>query len=141
MRSKSQKLEALKRVPLFEGLSGAELKYILGETQEVMYSPGQTIVAEGQPGGRFYLIAEGQAKVTVGGRKRRNLGPGDYFGEMSLLAGGARTATVTAESHVKALAIASWNFLALMEEHFSMTRKIMGHLCRRISTLERATTG
>jgi CRP-like cAMP-binding protein len=128
--------DVLKSVPLFEGLSKSELKHIAGETREELYSPGQEIVSEGQSGGPFYVITEGQATASVDGKKTGDLGPGGYFGEMALFDGSPRSATITADTHVKALAVTSFNFLAILQDNWDITRKIMAQLSSRIRKLE-----
>lgn len=137
---KTSDLDVLRRVPLFEGLSKPQLRYVLRETKEEPFSPGQTIVREGTSGGRFYLILEGRAKVIINNRSRRTLGPGDFFGELSLIDREPRSATVQAETHIRALSIASWNFLALLQEHWSMGHKVMVELSKRIRALDRSLT-
>jgi CRP/FNR family cyclic AMP-dependent transcriptional regulator len=137
---RANKVDLLSSVPLFEGLSKKELRTVVKEAEEEVFNPGRDIVAEGKSGGRFYLIVSGRAKVSQGGRGRATLGPGDFFGEMSILDKGPRSATVTADSRVEALSIASWNFLALMQENFSIARKVMQHLSERIREKERSLT-
>lgn len=134
-------ISVLQKVPLFEGLSRNHLKSILRETQLETIPAGQVVVAEGMPGGRMFLILEGLAKVSVGGRKRATLGPGDFFGEMSLFDKGPRSATVTAETGIRALSLASWNFLALLQEHWPMNQKVLHVLASRVRELERSITG
>jgi CRP-like cAMP-binding protein len=129
--------DVLKEVPLFAGLSNAELKRIAKEAREATYSPGQDIVSEGQAGGPFFCITEGLANLVLDGKKMSDLAGGSYFGEMALLEGGKRTATVRAETHVKVLAITSWNFLAILEENWEITRKILAELSRRVRELEK----
>ncbi len=126
----------LKSVPLFQGLSRAELKEIAAEAREELFSPNQDIVQEGQSGGPFFCITEGRAEVLVDEKKVGDLGPGSYFGEMSLLEGGARSATIRATTHVKALAITSWNFMAILKENFEITKKVLAELSRRVRELE-----
>lgn len=132
-------MELLKSVPLFSELSKAHLKFILKESNPEMYSPGQTIVKEGDPGGRFYVIFEGRADVSVRGGKKATLGPGNYFGEMSLLDRQPRSATVKADTHVRGLSLASWNFLALLEENPTMAKKLLAHMSGRVRSLEGAS--
>ena len=122
----------LKNVPLFEGLSGKDLKAIFNETREETFKAGTAIVTEGGVSGRFYLIIEGEAKVSAGGRTRRTLRAGEYFGELSLIDKGPRSATVTATSNVVARSLTSFSFLALVDEHASISRKVMQQLCRQI---------
>jgi CRP-like cAMP-binding protein len=132
-------VEVLKDVPLFAGLSKGELRRIAKEAREEVYSPGQDIVSEGQAGGPFFCITEGLANLIIDGEKVSELPTGSYFGEMALLEGGKRTATVRAETHVKALAISSWNFLAILEESWEITKKVLAELSRRIRQLEQTS--
>lgn len=130
--------DVLKQVPLFSDLSKGELKQIADQARDEPYSPGQDIITEGQKGGPFFIITEGRVDVIVGGKKVNTLGPGSYFGEMALLEGAARSATIRAETHVKALAITSWNFLALLEDNWDITKKVLSQLSSRVRELEQA---
>jgi CRP/FNR family cyclic AMP-dependent transcriptional regulator len=130
----------LARVPLFEGLSKKEIKRVASECNEETFNEGQNIVDEGKSGGRFYLIIDGQAKVISRNRTRTTLGPGDFFGEISIIDGGPRSATVRADGYVRALSIASWNFLSVMEENFPIARKVMEQLCDRIREHDKSLT-
>ena len=128
--------QVLKEVGLFQGLSRTELREIADGAREELFSPNQDIVQEGQSGGPFFCITEGRADVLVEGKKMGDLGPGSYFGEMSLIEGGTRSATIRATTHVKALAITSWNFLAILEENWDITKKVLAELSRRVRELE-----
>lgn len=130
--------DALKSVPLFEGLSKGEMRDIADTAREEVYSPGQDIVTEGQTGGPFFVVTEGRVDVIIGGKKENTLGPGSYFGEMALLEGGSRSATIRAETHVKAYALTSWNFLALLQDNWDITKKVLARLSARIRELEGA---
>ena len=130
----------LSRVPLFEGLTKKELRSLAKELQEETFNAGQDIVTAGKPGGRFYLILDGRAKVIQGDRTKATLGPGDYFGEMSIIDKGPRSATVRADGYVRALSIASWNFLSVLEENFSIARKIMETLSARVREKDKSLT-
>lgn len=134
------KMESLQRIPLLAGLSKADLKRLLAETRLERFATGATIVAEDDPGGRMFVIVEGLAKVSVGGRKRKTLGPGDHFGEISLLDKGHRSATVTAETAVTALSLTSWNFLALLKEHWSMSAAVLKGMATMIRELDSSPT-
>jgi CRP-like cAMP-binding protein len=131
-------VEVLKTVPLFQGLEKGELRDVASAAREELYSPGQDIVTEGQAGGPFFCITEGRADVLIGGDKTSELGPGSYFGEMALLEGGKRSATIRAETHVKALAISSWNFLALLQDNWEITKKVLAQLSARVRELDRS---
>jgi CRP/FNR family cyclic AMP-dependent transcriptional regulator len=130
--------DVLKQVPLFAGLSKGELRNIADEAREELFSAGQEIVREGQSGGPFFCITEGRAELEIKGKRVDELGPGAYFGEMSLIEGGPRTATVRATTQVKALAISSWNFLAILQENWEITKKVLAELTKRVRELERS---
>lgn len=128
--------DILKAVPLFSDLSSGELRHIAAETREELYSPGQEIVREGETGGPFFVITEGRAEIFRGGEKTAEIGPGASFGEMTLIDGSPRSATVRAQTHIKALAISSFNFLAILQNEWAITKKILAQLSSRIRKLE-----
>lgn len=134
--AKTSPAGVLKSVPLFAALSRSELNDILELAREELFSPGQDIVTEGQSGGPFFCITEGRADVLVHGKKTRELAPGAAFGEMALFEGSPRSATIRANTHVKALAITSWNFLALLQDNWEITKKVLAELSRRIRELQ-----
>ncbi|HET9323650.1 MAG TPA: cyclic nucleotide-binding domain-containing protein [Gaiellaceae bacterium] len=117
--------QLLKRVPLFSDLNGKELDQIASTMRRREFSAGQEIAREGESGVGFFVIEEGNAKVSVHGAERRRLGPGDYFGEIALIAQGARTATVTAESDLSALGMTFWDFRPLVESNASIAWKLL----------------
>jgi CRP-like cAMP-binding protein len=137
LKRKSDQLNALRAVSLFSSMSDRDLKAVLDGCREEVYSDGQAIVREGTPGGPFFLIVEGQAKMLIDGKVRRTLGPGDYFGEIALIDKGPRSATVVASGNVKALAIASWDFLALCEQDFKIAHKVMMGLAAAVRALDK----
>src|SRR5687768_15572757 len=124
--------KALSKVPLFEGLSKRDLKRIADEMREESFPQGKEIVREGQMGGRMYVILSGRCSVNVNGRKRGSLAAGDHFGVISMLDKGLRSATVVADGLVDAISLSSWNFLALMEEFPTISRKVMAELARLV---------
>jgi CRP-like cAMP-binding protein len=136
--AKTDAAAVLKSVPLFGALSRGELNDVVDLAREELFSPGQDIVTEGQAGGPFFTITEGRADVIVHGKKVRELGPGSHFGEMALFEGTPRSATVRASTHVKALAITSWNFLALLQDNWDLTKKILAELSRLVRELQEA---
>jgi CRP/FNR family cyclic AMP-dependent transcriptional regulator len=136
--SKKDILAMLGQVPLFEGLSKRELEAVYESGKVTEFPPGRPVVEEGATGVGFHLILEGEAAVTVGGRKRAVLRAGDYFGEMSLIDGGPRSATVRADARVRTLGITSWAFLPLLEEHPTMARKMLVEISRRLRNVEKS---
>jgi CRP-like cAMP-binding protein len=109
-------LDPLRTIPLFASCSEHSLGIIAGITQEAAYPVGAELVREGDPGDSLILIRNGEAAVTQGGRTLRRLGPGDFLGEISLIDGGSRTATVTATAPIDALVVGRAGFQRLMEE-------------------------
>ena len=110
-------LEAqLKQVPFFSSLSKKELKAIAQQTDELDISAGKELATEGDFGHEFFIIEKGTADVTQRGEKVRELGPGDFFGEIALLEEDRRTATVTATSPMSLIVMTRQSFRALDRE-------------------------
>jgi CRP/FNR family transcriptional regulator, cyclic AMP receptor protein len=118
-------VQMLKRVPLFSDLDNRELESIAQSMKRRQFSAGQEIAREGESGVGFFVIQDGNAKVTVHGDERRRLGPGDYFGEIALIAQSARTASVTAESDLTAYGMTFWDFRPLVEGNASIAWKLL----------------
>src|SRR5918992_3888304 len=117
--------QLLKQVPLFSDLDNRELSQIGESMKERRFSAGQEIAREGESGVGFFVIKDGNAKVSVHGDDRRRLGPGDYFGEIALIAQGARTATVTAESELTTYGMTFWDFRPLVEGNATIAWKLL----------------
>jgi CRP/FNR family transcriptional regulator/CRP/FNR family cyclic AMP-dependent transcriptional regulator len=106
---------------------------------EVIEVPADTVLArQGEPGNEFYLIMDGSARVELSTRRRTRLKPGDYFGEMSLLDGEPRSATVIAETPMRLLVIKRRDFSTLLREAPELTQSILATLSRRIRQTEQA---
>jgi CRP-like cAMP-binding protein len=118
-------VQMLKRVPLFSDLDNRELESIAQSMKRRQFSAGQEIAREGESGVGFFVIQDGNAKVTVHGDERRRLGPGDYFGEIALIAQSARTASVTAESDLTAYGMTFWDFRPLVEGNASIAWRLL----------------
>ena len=133
-------LDMLASVDLFQGLTRKELDAVHAMSREQSFSEGAVVAAEGAAAGRFYLILEGTATVTIGelNRALATLGPGDYFGEISLIDGEARSATVTADTPLRTLSVASFNFKAILFEYPAIGRKILLEMCRRVRRLDQS---
>ncbi len=126
----------LSNVPLFAGLSRRHLRRIADLAEEMRFGQGRIIVQSGAPGKAFYIIAEGRAKVvrsvTGSGRAIARLGPGDFFGEMALLDGGPRSASVVAEIPLTAIRLPRGPFRRLLQSEPAVALKIMEALASRI---------
>jgi CRP/FNR family transcriptional regulator, cyclic AMP receptor protein len=118
-------VDLLKQVPIFEGLDKRELERIAASMKPRTFRAGDTVTTEGKGGVGFFVIEDGEAKVTVHGDERRRLGPGDYFGEIALLTDRPRTATITAESDLRCYGMTSWDFKPLVETHGSIAWKLL----------------
>jgi CRP/FNR family cyclic AMP-dependent transcriptional regulator len=130
--AKQDPVKMLAGVPIFEGLSKKDLSQIAGAAKKVTHRQGAVLAKEGQTGMGFFLILEGTAGVKVGDRQRRKLGTGDFFGEISLLDGGPRTATVTAETEVTTLGLTPWVFKRLVESSPAIAAKMLKVMAQRL---------
>jgi CRP-like cAMP-binding protein len=118
------------------------LKRLGDKVDEQRFMAGATIVRQGEPGDTFYVIVEGEAKVKdPNGRTLSRLIPGDFFGEISLMDGGPRTATVVAETHLTALALSRKDFGALLQSEPKVTVGLLKHAAALLRRLERPATG
>ncbi len=121
----------LERVPIFQGLDQRELEQIAASMKDRTFRAGDTVTAEGRGGIGFFVIEDGEARVTIGGKERRRLGPGDYFGEVALLTDSPRTATITAETDLRCYGMTSWDFKPLVEGHSSIAWKLLQAMAKK----------
>jgi CRP-like cAMP-binding protein len=134
-----QKLDALlAAVPLFEGLSKRQLKDVAKLATVVEHPAGSTVVKQGGPGESFMAVVSGQAKVQVNGKTVGRVLPGDHFGEISLLDGGARSAAVVAETPVTLLRIQHGNFIKVLVADPPLALALMMGLARMIRRVDRS---
>jgi CRP-like cAMP-binding protein len=126
-------IDHLQRVPLFSACSRDELRKVSRRTTDIPIAEGHTLVNEGDRGLEFFVIVGGQAKVSRRGRKVGELGPGDFFGELSLLIDAPRNATVTAVTPMEAIVLSRKEFDAALAEAPRMTRKIMTGMASRLA--------
>ncbi|MEP6978460.1 MAG: cyclic nucleotide-binding domain-containing protein [Thermoleophilia bacterium] len=129
--------EVLQRVPLFSDLDRRDLERIAGSMKERTFEAGDTVLVEGESGVGFFVIDTGTATVSVGGEERRKLGPGDYFGEVALLAQTERTATLTADGELRCYGLTSWAFRPIIEENASLAWKLLQSLGKMLSDRQR----
>jgi CRP-like cAMP-binding protein len=127
----------LANVPIFSGCSKRELQLIARAAKEVNHKDGTVIAREGERGIGLFLILEGECRVTIGGRTKAKLGPGDFFGEVALLDGGPRTATVTATTPVKLVGITAWVFRGLLMEHPTIALKTLEGVAGRLRAVSK----
>src|SRR5439155_15825619 len=111
----SEHVELARAVPLFQGLSERQLRSVLASARRMEFDPGATMIQEGTPGRSLFVMRQGTARVSAGGRELAELGPGSYFGEVALLDEGPRTATVTATTHAVTVEAPSSGFGRLLD--------------------------
>ena len=131
-KSRPELTALLRTVPIFSSCTAKELSTIAAAVKEVDFPAGKVICEEGQTGVGLHVIVQGETKVQIGGRTRGRLGPGAFFGEIALLDGGPRTATVIAETPVKALSIVIWDFKAILKSQSNLALKMLEEVCRRL---------
>jgi len=138
--TKTEIIERLSSVALFSGCSKRELQAIAGAVKEVSRPAGDVLATEGEKGVGFFLILDGTAMVVVNDRARRKMGPGDVFGEIALLDGGPRSATVVAESPVRMLGLTAWVFKGLVEQNPSIALKLLEVVAGRLRAASSSPT-
>jgi CRP-like cAMP-binding protein len=130
----------LASVPLFSGLSRRHLRRLATVASETRFGPGRVIVQRGTRGNAFFVIVEGEAKVTVSGSKTAaKLGPGDFFGELAVLDGGPRTASVVAESRVVAIRIMRSDLRKLLRQEPDVAITLLEEVARRLRRQDSTT--
>ncbi|HLB62484.1 MAG TPA: cyclic nucleotide-binding domain-containing protein [Actinomycetota bacterium] len=134
--------EILAGVPLFGGLSKRQLRRVFDLAEEAIYMEGHAVVREGQPGDSFFVLLAGQARVVgKSGRLIARLLPGDFFGEISLLDGGARIASVVSETPLTTLMIKRRPFVKLLESEPEIAMQMLKEVARRLRRAERRISG
>jgi CRP-like cAMP-binding protein len=129
---KDAKIDLLKNVPLFAGCSKSELQRIASLADELDLADGATLIREGERGREFIVVASGTVRVTRNGKELRELGAGDFIGEIALVADVPRTATVTATSPVRLLVVTDRAFRGLLEQMPSIAKKVLQSLGERL---------
>ncbi|HEX6700596.1 MAG TPA: cyclic nucleotide-binding domain-containing protein [Gaiellaceae bacterium] len=128
--------DLLRKVPLFADLGRRELEQVAASMKERNFAEGSTLTTEGEGGVGFFVIEDGKARVSVRGEDRGGLGPGDYFGEIALITEGSRTATITAETPVKAWGMTMWDFRPLVETNAGMSWAMLQAMAKQLRAAE-----
>ena len=138
LRRRSQKIDLLKKVPLFSNLSQRHLNEIAKHADQVSVKVGEVLAQQGNRGLEFVFIVEGKAQVKQDGKVIRHLSSGDFFGEISLIDGEPRTATVTAETDGTLLVVHRWFFTHLLDTIPGLQKKMLASLCKYLRRAEKA---
>jgi CRP/FNR family cyclic AMP-dependent transcriptional regulator len=141
MPAKDTLLDRLAEVPLFSACSRKDLQIIARASDDVEVKPGRVLVEEGRAGHEFFLILDGSATVRRGNRKVATLGPGQYFGELSLLDRGPRSATVVADTDMKLLVLGHREFLGVLDDVPGLANKILRIMAHRLREADLKNVG
>jgi CRP-like cAMP-binding protein len=134
-------LDSLSQIPLFSSMSRRDLQKIAKASDEIDVPGGKVLVEQGTRGREAFVIIEGNATVKRNGRKVATFGPGDHFGELALLDGGPRTATVVADTPAKVLVIGQREFAGVLDEVPGLARKMLATLASTIRDLDQRAFG
>ena len=136
-RTVRQNAQSLGAVPLFTGFSTKHLKRLASQSDELSFEPREPIVEEGMLGETLFVVLNGRGKVTRRGRKVGEVLPGDFFGELSALDGGPRSATVTAETPMRVLRLFRHTLRDLLRDEPGLTLKLLDGIVRRMREVQR----
>ena len=129
---RDERIAALARVPLFADVNRKTLRSIDKKLSERTFPAGTTVATQGKLAIGFFIIAEGEAEVTVDGKPVRHLRAGDYFGEIALLGQGPRSATVTATTDMRCLEIDAWHFRPIVKSNPDLSWALLETLAKRV---------
>ena len=126
-------VELISSLSLFADLGGPQLEAISHIFEETTFAPGQRILRQGITGSNFYVVVDGEASVKIDGEERASVGRGDFFGEMSLLLGGAPTADVTARTPLRCLVLAGPDLHGFLDKFPTVMYRMLVAMARRLS--------
>ena len=126
------KAQMLKKVPLFAHCSQASLESVTSNTDEVEVEKGRTLIKQGQPSDTFYVLLDGEADVVIGGKHRRSLGPGDFFGEISMLDRGPATATITTTTPTRMMVMSHMQFRDAIKGNQDLLLQVLQSVAERL---------
>jgi CRP/FNR family cyclic AMP-dependent transcriptional regulator len=133
---KDQKVDIIRRVPLFSRCNKKELAEIASHADEIDLPQGKQLIRQGERGREFFVLLEGEADVERDGEHIQTMGSGDFFGEIALVSKVPRTATVTATTPVRALVITDRDFRTLLEHSTEINLKVLEALAERLAQLQ-----
>jgi CRP/FNR family cyclic AMP-dependent transcriptional regulator len=130
--SQNTKVESLRRAPLFEGLSRKELRELAKGVEDLEVESATVLCREGKRGSEFFVIVDGEVEITRDGKRLAVLGPGDFFGEISILENVPRTATVTARTPLRVFVLTRQYFKGLLLQNPAVEGKVLRSLAKRV---------
>lgn len=132
---KDPRIDLLRSVPLFMECNQHQLEFIATQVEDVDIPSGEVLCREGTSGGDFFVIVSGTARVERDGKKMPSLGPGGFFGEIAIIDGGRRTATVTAETPMRVLNLGRSQFQNVLAASPDMARQLLYAVTKRMRTI------
>jgi len=138
-RTVRENAASLAAVPLFQGFSKRHLHRLASEADELTFEARDDIVEEGMLGETLFVVLSGKGKVTRGGKKVGEVLPGDFFGELSTIDGGPRSATVTAETPMRVLRLFRHTLIDLLKDEPRLILKLLDGVVRRVREIQRST--
>ena len=134
--ARDEKLDLLHAIPLFSAFRRKDLERLGSLADEVDVAAERCLMAQGDRGSEMFVVVSGQLRVERDGQRLNTLGPGDFFGEIALLDGGPRTATVTADEPSRLLVLTHREFHSMMDEFPEVAADVLNALAHRIRRLE-----
>lgn len=134
----SSVVQQLSQTDLFSSLSRRALERVASQANVVHHAAGKEITEQGRSAAGFHLITDGTASVSVNGAERPDIGPGQYFGEISLIDGEPRSATVVARTDLTTISLVSWAFTPILDEEPEVTKRLLTVLCSRLRAAEQS---
>jgi CRP-like cAMP-binding protein len=134
--ARDEKLDLLQRIPLFAGLKRQQVERLGMLADEVDVPTGKVLMRQGDSGSDMMVLVRGSVAVERDGERLNTLGPGDFFGEIALVDGGPRTATITAEEPSTLLVVTHRDFHSMMEEFPEVADQVLNALANRVRRLE-----
>jgi CRP-like cAMP-binding protein len=125
-------MQALRNTPLFSLATDRELRRVVAQAEHLTAKSGTTLMSEGEPGDRFYVVIQGNVRITRNGRTIAKLGAGDGFGELALLTASPRNATATATDDADLVAFSRKSFAKLLDDGPLFARRLMQAIARRL---------
>ena len=136
MRAMDQKVELLSKVPLLAGLSRKDLVQVAQISDEVDLPAGRVLMKQGSYGSEFFVIIDGSVRVERDGQVLREMGPGDFLGELALLGNIARTATATCVDDGRFLVLGHREFNSLLTQYPHIQSTVLHAVAQRMARLE-----
>ena len=132
-------IDHLQQVPLFAACSRKDLQLVAKRAEEIKVGAGKTLISEGETGHEFFVILDGNARVTRHGKRVATLGPGSAFGELALLDKAPRNATVIAETPMELVVLGQREFAGIVDEVPGFARKLLAGMAARLRDADSKT--